>query len=41
MSDAGAFLWLGLGVLLSALYHGRWTVPLAPWLALAAVLHFV
>lgn len=34
------FLWLGLGALLSAAYHGRWTIPLAPWLALAILLHF-
>ena len=32
------FLWLGLGALLSAAYHGRWTISLAPWLALVALL---
>ncbi len=34
------FLWLGVGAFLSFLNHGRWMIPLAPWLALAVLLHF-
>ena len=40
MISMSPFLWLVLGGLLSAGYHGRWTIPLAAWLALTALLHF-
>lgn len=34
------FVWLLIGALLSAGYHGRWTIPFAPWLALTVLMHF-
>lgn len=40
MTVPHAWPWLGAGALLSMLSHGRWTIRVAPWLALAALLHF-
>jgi apolipoprotein N-acyltransferase len=35
------YIWLLAGGVLMVFGFGRWTIPLAPWLALVCLLHFV